>query len=68
MENKNALFSDNHTVGRRKYIAYVKHQIPIPIAGQSEPWVCGRLFARNTDSKLATDMKVSLLLVLCVVR
>jgi len=65
---KNAVFIDKHILGSRKYITYVKHQILIPMAAQSESWVCGRLLVGNRDSKPSKDMEVSLLLELCVVR
>jgi len=56
------VLKDKNTVGRRKYITYVKHQILIPVAAQSEPWACGRLLPGNTDSKPSKDMEFSLLL------
>jgi hypothetical protein len=40
---------------------------PIPVAAQSEAWVCSRSHAEIEDSNLAGDMDVSLLRVLCVV-
>jgi hypothetical protein len=37
MEIRNAVFNGNHIVGGRKYITYVKYQIPNPMAAQSKP-------------------------------
>jgi hypothetical protein len=41
--------------------------LPIPVAGRSKAWVCGRSLAEITVSYLARGMNVCLLWVLCVV-
>ena len=47
---------------------YLHILLPVPVAGRSKAWVCGRSLAEIAGSNPAGAMDVCLLRVLCVVR